>query len=155
MKGDDADVRNSALGLLARREHSRKELAEKLMRRTTDLEQLESLLDKLQQQGLQSDTRFAESFVRSRISRGQGPNRIQQDLRQRGVCQEIISPVMEEQVVDWYALTLEVRCKRFGTDKPVDRKRYAQQVRFLLYRGFTYDQVQEAMNASQEDMEQC
>ena len=136
MKGDDADIRNSALGLLARREHSRRELADKLMRRTRDLGQVESLLDQLYEQGLQSDSRFAESFVRSRISRGQGPNRIQQDLRQRGVCQDIIFRIMEEQDVDWYSVALEVRCKRFGKDKPVDRKAYAQQVRFLLYRGF-------------------
>ncbi|OMH28375.1 regulatory protein RecX [Motiliproteus sp. MSK22-1] len=155
MKGDDADIRNSALGLLARREHSRKELVDKLMRRTRDLGQVESLLDQLHEQGLQSDSRFAESFVRSRVSRGQGPSRIQQDLRQRGVCQDIISRVMEEQDVDWYRVALEVRCKRFGMEKPVDRKAYAQQVRFLLYRGFSYDQVQEAIKVAQEDLEQC
>ena len=46
---------------------------------------IEELLDTLSGEGLQSDERFAESFVHHSLNKGQGPNKITQELRQRGV----------------------------------------------------------------------
>ncbi len=146
-----AQLKNSALALLARREHSRRELTDKLSRRAGDGEQLQALLDQLQAQGLQSDERFAESFLRSRIARGQGPLRIQQQLRQKGIDSELLSAALEAEAADWYQLAVQLREKRFGLGLVTDRKAYAKQVRFLLYRGFSQDQVQHAMKASAED----
>ena len=153
MASENADLRYSAMGLLARREHSRRELFDKLQRRAESQQQLEMLLDQLQEQGLQSDDRFAESFLRGRFNRGQGVNRIQQDLRQKEVAAEIISRVLDECGVDWFKAAQDCREKRFGLEAPADRKEHARQVRFLLYRGFNYDQVQEALNARPDELD--
>ena len=86
-----SDIRRAAIDLLARREHSFKELQDKLCRRFAAVELVE-LVELVEQQlntlvadGLQSDRRFCEIFVRSKSGQGQGPQRISQQLRQRGI----------------------------------------------------------------------
>ena len=55
-----------ALGLLTRREHSRRELSRKLTSRGVEAADVRSAVDRLEAEGWQSDTRFAEALVRSR-----------------------------------------------------------------------------------------
>ncbi|MCW8886439.1 MAG: recombination regulator RecX [Motiliproteus sp.] len=146
MNSRESELLNRAYGLLARREHSRRELRQKLQSSADSEEQLESLLEQLQAQGLQSDQRYAESFVRSRIGRGQGERRIRQELKQRGVDSENISLAFTEADADWFELALEMRRKRFGCLPPEDVKARAKQIRFLLYRGFNQEQINYALD---------
>ncbi|MCB1644681.1 MAG: regulatory protein RecX [Pseudomonadales bacterium] len=79
-----SDIRRAAMDLLARREHSRLELHEKLSRRFAGCQELiQSETEKLTAEGLQSDARLAEAYVRARSNRGQGPRKIRMELRQR------------------------------------------------------------------------
>ncbi len=153
MSKNELSLLNRAYGLLARREHSRRELQNKLRRHAETEQQLQALLDSLEQQGLQCDQRFAESFVRSRVNRGQGLIRIQQDLRQRGVSSELASMALEAEAADWYQLAAKVRLKRFAGVATDDRKEYARQVRFLAYRGFDSDQIRYAMHVSEDEIQ--
>ena len=75
--------------MLARREHSRAELARKLADDATP-EDLQAVLDHLERSGLLSDARFAESFVSSRAPRF-GSAKLRHALRARGVADEIIA----------------------------------------------------------------
>jgi regulatory protein len=68
-----AKIRSAAMDLLTGREFSRAELAKKLDNRFDGDSAISAVLDRLQEEGLQSDQRFAEAFLRSRIYRGQGP----------------------------------------------------------------------------------
>ena len=141
-KPDDADaLRARALGLLARREHSRAELRRKLATRDTDREALEELLGRLAAANLQSDERFAESFLRSRVERGQGPLRIREELRQRGVDDATAAAALEAAAVDWGELLRAVHRKRFGSAPPADRREFAQRARFLAQRGFAAEAI--------------
>jgi hypothetical protein len=74
-----------ALGLLARREHARGELEFKLASGGVEADAIRRVLDALEARGLLSEERFAEQFVRSRRNRGQGPRRIREELRRRGI----------------------------------------------------------------------
>ena len=65
-----------ALGLLVRREHSRKELTRKLAAKGLESEDVTAAVERLAAEGWQDDTRFAESLVRSRAGNGYGPLRI-------------------------------------------------------------------------------
>ncbi|WP_242521654.1 regulatory protein RecX [Motiliproteus sp. SC1-56] len=134
-----------AIGLLARREHSRRELSDKLRGRAGDGGALDRVLDRLAEEGLQSDVRFAASFVRARVERGQGSLRIRQELGQKGVDSETQALALEDCEVDWFERALAVKVKRFGGAPPEDRREYARQARFLSYRGFTGEQVQYAL----------
>jgi regulatory protein len=80
-----ASVEAAAVRLLARREHSRAELVRKLAARGAPAELADEVLDSLAARRLQSDERYAESLVTSRIGRGQGPVRIRRELAERGV----------------------------------------------------------------------
>lgn len=108
----------------------------KLARACEDDSLINELLDKLANEGLQSDERFAESFVHHRVNMGQGPVKIEQELRQRGVDQDIISTLLYSGMIDWRVLAEEVRAKKFAEAIPGDYQKKAKQSRFLYSRGF-------------------
>lgn len=140
-----ADVRNAAIALLARREYSRAELEQKLRGRTPDAEMLVQALDQLQQDGYQSDQRFAEVFVRSRLGSGYGQMRIRQELQRKGIGRERIEQVLQAQELDSRQLAQECHLRRFGETKPGDQKEYARRMRFLVNRGFSFEDARYAI----------
>ena len=94
------------------------------------------MLDRLAEEGLQSDERFAESFVHHRVNKGQGPIKIEQELHRRGVDPEIIDNCLNSDLIDWGALAAVIRAKKFGEAVPGDFQNKAKQSRFLYSRGF-------------------
>jgi len=129
-----------AIKLLARREHSRLELFHKLKARGFESGDIENLLDELAAQNFQSDTRFAEAYVSMRKQKGYGPIRIQQELHEKGISDEITSQFLNTHDENWQMLAEQVRIKKFGQDPPETFEEKAKQMRFLQYRGFTHDQ---------------
>ena len=138
------EVRKKAMDFLARRDYGRDELAKKLADKGYRRSVVDDELHRLADEGLQSDTRFAESFVQSRINQGKGPVRIRADLRQRGIRDGVIDGAIEEAACDWYELAREERVKKFGDAAPHEFKEKARQMRFLQYRGFEQDHIQSA-----------
>ena len=138
------EARKKAMDFLARREYGQTELIRKLADKGFEREVAEQAVCQLTDEGLQSDQRFAESFVQSRISQGKGPVRIRMDLGQRGIGDATIEMALEEADPDWRALAREQRHKKFGTATPADFKEKARQMRFLQYRGFEQDHIQSA-----------
>ena len=144
------DARIAALRLLSRREHSAQELKQKLLHKGFEINLVESLLDELRQEGSLSDKRFAESYTRSRISRGYGPVRIRQELRQRGAGDEIIEAVVVDNDEQWYELARNVRQKKFGMEIPENLKDKLKQQQFLQYRGFSQQHMKFALSLDPE-----
>ncbi len=141
------DIRRAAMDLLARREHSRKELVDKLCGRVENPSDLDDALDRLIEENLLSDQRYCEAFVLSRKNKGYGPVRIKHELRERGVDQTLIDTYLDESSEAWITSLQKVIIKKYG-DFPDDG--YQQQVkkkRFLLQRGFTFEQIQSAINS--------
>lgn len=124
------------MDLLARREHSRRELADKLALRFTDRALIQQVLDRLAEERLQSDERFTEAFIRGRAQRLYGPQRIRAELRQRGVAEEGIEAAFAGAAVDWQANLRELIAAKFGRRPPTDARELAKRLRFLQYRGF-------------------
>lgn len=133
------DVRVAAMNLLARREHSRQELFQKLRRRFKDERIVDEQIERLATENLQSDERYAHSFVRQRIARGHGPLRITMDARQRGVCSALLDTALEENAPDWSEHAQAVMLKKFGDEQVVDVKSKARRIRFMQYRGFSME----------------
>jgi regulatory protein len=130
------DVRRAAMDLLARREHSFHELTEKLQRRFGRTPLIADALQRLREEGLQSDVRFAEAYVHSRAQRLYGPSRIRLELRERRVSEEAIEHALSSAGVDWSALLEELIRRKFGRKPAVDIAERARRQRFVAYRGF-------------------
>ena len=142
-------LRQAALSLLAQREQSEGELLRKLGRRFPGFESLKAeVIAQLQSDGLQSDTRLAESYGRYRSQRGQGPNKIRSELSQKGVASSLITESLNDESIDWVALARFVLEKRFGeslVSSDLEPKERARRSRFLQQRGFHYEHISAAL----------
>ena len=135
---------------LARREHGRAELVTRLAKAGFDPDVVASTVERLVADGLQSDARFVEAWVSSRIGQGKGPERIRAELRQRQVADAAIEAGLAAAAVDWVGLARAVRQRKFGSELPGDFPARAQQMRFLQYRGFEADQVRAAVSTDDD-----
>ncbi|WP_422133654.1 regulatory protein RecX [Endozoicomonas sp. ALD040] len=136
----DKDIRRAGMDLLARREHSFQELQQKLSRRYPDFDVVPAL-ERLQDEGLQSDERFIESYVRSKTEKGYGPVRIRSDLRRKGLADQVISSFLFEDDDVWLEMARSSRCRKFGNNLPAGAGERSKQYRFLAQRGFTSLQI--------------
>jgi len=134
---DPHELERVAVGLLTRREHSRAELAQKLTARGFAPADIESQLDRLAAQRLQSDSRFAEAYVRARIGRGYGPQRIRAELRERGIMAELIDQAFAVQPAADTPRIDEIWRRKYAGRLPADYRERARQMRFLQQRGFS------------------
>jgi regulatory protein len=139
------EAKQAALNLLSRREHSIQEIEQKLARRKKlSCLDLKPLIDELVDAGWLSHARFAETFIRSRRARGQGPVKIRHELRHRGLKDEEF--VMElEQYDDWDLLAIELLARKYDC-APNDSKERAKMQRFLQSRGFQFSSIEKAIS---------
>ena len=141
-----------ALALLVRREHSRKELARKLAERGIEAEAALSAVDRLTGDGWQSDARFAEMLVRTRVTHGQGPVRIRAELGTHGLDQEKIETALQGFEGSWTDAAREVARRRFGMDllsaDVAQRRKVAD---FLYRRGFDGEAVRAVLSGNPQD----
>lgn len=138
--------------MLARREHTREELRNKLRRRIDDGAAIEAALDELARECLQSDDRHAESYVRQRADRGYGPLRIARELRERGTSKEAVSRAIDGlERADWLRHARAARVKRFGRAAAAGSVERARQMRFLEYRGFPAEVIRAAVGGAEDE----
>jgi regulatory protein len=142
-----AQLRMRGIALLARREHSRAELQNKLKRYSEDAALITQVLDQLQAEKLLSDARFAESVARVRGARF-GSARVAQDLRAKGVSGEVAGRLVSELKATDAERAQAAWEKRFG-DAPADAAERAKQMRFLQSRGFSPEVIRRVVPRAQ------
>jgi regulatory protein len=134
-----------ALGLLVRREHSRKELANKLAARGVARDEAEAAVARMAAEGWQDDARFAASVARWRAGAGYGPIRIRAELGTHGLDETLIAGAIaalaEAGEDDWPRQAYELACRRFGEDFARDPARRRKVADFLVRRGFDGDTI--------------
>ena len=149
----------AALRLLSRREYSRLELFRKLSQRFSSSDAVTQVLDQLEDQGYQSDARFTESYIRSKVSGGNGPFKIKIGLRERGVCESTSLSVFDRLDIDWLHVAKQAATKRFSSTQYIHERlvgnfaedldthsafnEYAKKVRYLKNRGFYQEHIDE------------
>jgi regulatory protein len=127
--------------LLAGRDHSRLELHRKLVARGFAAEAVDAVLDRLSAEGLLSESRLAESYVAERLAKGFGPLRVRDELRRKGLADDLIEPHLHDAPEQWLERLAAVHDKRFGPSRPTDMKERARRARFLEGRGFPAELV--------------
>ena len=130
-----------ALALLVRREHSRKELTRKLAERGIENEAASAAVDRLTGDGWQSDARFAEMLVRTRVANSQGPVRIRAELGSHGLDRDAIEAAMATFDGSWRQIAQDLASRRFGPDFISDLAHRRKAADFLYRRGFDGETV--------------
>lgn len=139
-----SELRAFAYRLLGRREYSVRELDRRIRRKWPAAEGVDTLLDALVAENLLSDARFAESFIRSRITRLQGPVKIRAELLARGVSESLAAGEMEPYSGRWPALAAEWLARQNPGE--IDFAAKQKYYRRLRNRGFTHDQAMGALD---------
>jgi regulatory protein len=148
-KPEPGDLRERALRLLARREHSRQELARKLALAGFSADEVAPLLDEFEAKNWLSDRRFAESYVADHRAKS-GSVKLAYELRQRGVGDKLIESVLNEHCDSELERALAVWQKKFSA-AAADAAARARQIRYLQGRGFTSDAIRKVIAASGGD----
>lgn len=145
------DAKNYALWLLGAREHSSKELQQKLARKGYEQQAIDDAIQYLMDLNYLSDERYAEAFSRSKAAKPLGKQRILNELRMKGIPEQMAKQALNSLEVDWFELALELKQRKFGYTVEKDFKARAKQTRYLVYRGFSFDEVKYATEWSEED----
>jgi len=140
-----------ALGLLVRREHSRKELTRKLAARGVEAGEAAAAVERLAGEGWQDDTRFAESLVRGRAASGYGPLYVRAELATHGLASDAIVAVLDGFEGDWTANARDLVRRRFGPAGPVDLAQRRKAADLLARRGFDGDSIRAATRWDPDD----
>ena len=134
-------AKEMALAYLARREYSRRELYQRLITKGVQSAIAQQTLGSLQAQGYQSDERFAEGYIRSRIEAGDGPFKIKIALRGKGICDSLVLALFDKLQVEWVEQAKTIKLKRFGDASDPDIAMLAKQVRYLKNKGFYQEHI--------------
>ena len=135
-RGEPATARTVALRLLARRDYSRLELAQRLRARGIAAVEIEPLLEDFERLGYLSDARYAQALVSRRAGRF-GVRAIARDLHDQGIAADVAKDALATlEPRDELADATNLWARRFGT-APVDERDKARQVRFLIARGYS------------------
>jgi|TARA_B100001142_G_scaffold216344_1_gene214506 regulatory protein len=137
-------IRLKIMDFLSRREHSSKEIYQKMSRKVESKEMLLESIKELERDGLLSDERFAESYFQSRKRRGFGPLRIKSELIQRGVKENLFYSLEKE--IDWSSNALDALKKKLNGKVPQETKEILKLKNFLNYRGFEFQDIDKAFS---------
>lgn len=150
-----ASIRMAAMNYLSLREHSAKELYNKLSKKFEQTEWISAAIEQLQRDGLQSEERFTEAFVNMRSRQGKGALVIRLELKEKGIKDALISQYLSnsEQATDWNQLALKAYRKKFGDSAIGDLKDKAKRIRFLSARGFSAANISYVFKQSSDDID--
>ena len=145
----EISLRDRALAMLARREHTRAEMMRKLSPHSESPEQVEQLLDALCARGWLSEARFAESRANT-LARKFGSRKIEYDLRSRGVSAEVVEQTVERALAQELENCRAAWQRKFG-ELPQGAAERGRQMRFLAGRGFSAEAVRQVLKAGDAD----
>ena len=139
---DDAykAIYNKALDILSRREHSQKELLDKLIRKFDIPDIVDSVIHNLLEKNIINDYRYSEAYVVARKRKGFGPKKIMYELVSRGINENTASEIIDEEG-GWQAAALKAFNKKYKAGKGKDFKEQNKQRVFLQNRGFTFEEI--------------
>jgi regulatory protein len=148
--GESGNLLARAVALLARREHSRAELARKLRRYLGDEDSasIDCVLDELERRKLLSDARFAGAVARTKAGKF-GDARIRHDLRAAGVDDAAAAAALTSLGAELERARAVWR-KRFGV-VPTSAAERGKQARFLQSRGFNPETIHRVLRGTGDD----
>ena len=134
-------ISETAVAMLARREHSIFELRRKLKSKGFDEDEIDQAIEQLLTNNLLSEERFTESYINMRRRKGYGPLRIAQELKERGINPELCESFLDRNNPEWHEIMLSQYSKKYGDIPADDYPEKAKRAKYLQGRGFPLDWV--------------
>ena len=149
-RGNYQKVLNSALRILTARDHSKYELAQKLKQRLFAPEDIEKAISECERLDYINDERTSGVYIRQRIRKGYGLERIRHEMKKKGLRGQRIQNILCETVSDSVEREsaeriLKKNIKRFERE-PDLKKRKDKIYRFLYSRGFSQETIRNLLN---------
>jgi regulatory protein len=135
-----ASVYNKALDIISRREHSDKEIKNKLLKKFNTPELIDEVILKLIENNFINNFRYAQMYVHVRKRKGFGPKKIQFELMTRGIDDSISSTAITEEG-SWKEAAQKVFNKKFQNGASNEFKERNKQKSFLQNRGFSFEEI--------------
>lgn len=144
------EAKSSALKLLGRREHSKKEIRLKLFQKSFDEKIVDEVVTELAQKEYLNDFSFAHKFAEERVRKGDGVNKIKSELIKRGVERAIIDEIehkySDDDTVTGNALNLARQKLNYLKKKETDNRKLRQKIySYLSNKGYKYDEIEPAI----------
>ena len=134
-------ITESAIDSLSRREHSVLEIRRKLSQKGFEEADIDGCIEKLIANNLLSEERFTESYINMRMRRGFGPQRIAQELRERGINDEYFDDFLDRNNPQWREVMYQQYAKKYGNRPAQEYAEKAKRAKYLQSRGFPLDWV--------------
>lgn len=141
LRTDLEKARASALASLCMREHSVKEITDKLTRKEYQPDSIEIVVKESLKDNYLNDQRFAKIFWRSRARKGFGPNKIAMELQQRGISSSMIQETSQQEELDFDEVVKSIYLKKFRGTEIKDFKDKAKRQNYLYQRGFAIELI--------------
>ena len=150
-KNLNSDITKLITKYLSIREHSKLELQNKLSQKGHDLSDIRDCIDEFSSKNIQSDIRFTEEFIRSRLKKNKGPQLILSELITRGIADNIIQKKISEiSYQEWCkAAFLALNKKLNGSSVSIEQKDKIYS--FLISRGFDHKMIKYAMDEQKDE----
>ncbi len=149
-------IKASSLRIIARREHSRKELETKLIQKGFSKKNINYVLDILERDNFLNDERFAELYVRQSFEfKRKSPRVVRYELSRKGIKEPVIEKylngIAEDEIFE-NALALAMKKLRANARK--DREKQLLAVRnHLLYKAYSHEIVNRVLTELKERLE--
>jgi len=141
-----------ALYLLEHRSHSQKELADKISRVTTR-EAAEAAARHMAELGLVNDEEYARNLAADLFRRkGYSASRVRRDLLQKGIEDELVQRILEENAPDPVEKIRELIDKKYGRLLD-DEKGRRRSIAALQRLGYCWDDIRTAINQFENEDE--
>ncbi len=132
-------ARHSLIEYLSRRDNSKYELRQKLKQKGISKQIAEQAISHCEQQGYQSDLRYADMWIRSRANKGEGPQKIIMHLRLHGISAQVFYQLDSEFEIDWLSILIKSHKKKFKGYVPDGFKEKQKQASYLYNKGFDHN----------------
>jgi len=132
----------SGMRLLAMREHSEKEMKDKLNAKSGSPSIVIDVVEQLLENSYLCDKRFAESYVRARRNRGFGPVKIRAELKNKGIDSFLVDAHLDPASSQWFEMAEVQYQKKFANQVMLSYSDWTKRARFLQGRGFTMEHIQ-------------
>jgi regulatory protein len=146
---------HQAVRLLSYRPRSKNEISTRLRRNGFGDEAISAAIGRMEELGYINDEDFATFWVENRQQhRPRGRRLIAQELRAKGVSQEVAEQAVEEAGIDEFSQALELAQKRAermrGLEREVWRRRMAG---FLQRRGYNWDVTRRVLEEIEQNQD--